>query len=410
MLLVTHPTGNQNVRWLLSALQAAGLLTEFVTTLAIDPRAGWLRLVPRSLQRELLRRSYPTVPLSRVRMHPWREIARLASGRCGRGALGAAVAIDAIYRDLDASVARRISSRRLPTDVRGVYAYEDGAVACFRTAETRGLKRIYELPIAYWGTSHTLLEQEAERLPGWRATLGAFEGGEEKATRKEAELRLAEMVVCPSRFVIDSLPGWARGKTVVLAPFGSPEAALKSESARDGRSRPLRVLFVGSLSQRKGLGDLFAAMKRLQRSDVELVVMGSLVAPLPFYRRELPDFIYEPPRAHGEVLALMQSCDVLVLPSIVEGRALVLQEAMSQGVPLVITANTGGADLIEQGRTGFLVPIRDPAAIARALDWMADHREETAAMGRLAKAKAATYTWSEYGKTIADAIDRLFLT
>ena len=100
----------------------------------------------------------------------------------------------------------------------------------------------------------------------------------------------------------------------------------------------------------------------------------------------------------------MGECDVLCLPSIVEGRALVMQEAMSQGLPLIVTPNTGGADLIEEGVTGFLVPIRSPEIIAARLDWCADHRAEVRKMGRSAAKLAATYTWENYGRIVVDAI------
>jgi glycosyltransferase involved in cell wall biosynthesis len=159
------------------------------------------------------------------------------------------------------------------------------------------------------------------------------------------------------------------------------------------------------MSQRKGLGDLFAAVRLLNRRDIELVVMGSSEAPMEFYRKQYPDFIYEPGRPNDQVLALMRTCDVFCLPSIVEGRALVMQEAMSQGLPIIITANTGGEDLVkEDGSTGFLVPIRSPQLIAEKLNWMLDNRAETKEMGKKAKQHAAEYTWKKYGDNIIDAI------
>ena len=194
-----------------------------------------------------------------------------------------------------------------------------------------------------------------------------------------------------------------------MVPFGSPDQSCIENEEREipptSNKQPLRVLFVGSLSQRKGLGDLFAAMQLLNRNDIELVVMGSLQAPLEFYRKEYPGFIYEPGRPNDQVLALMRTCDVFCLPSIVEGRALVMQEAMSQGLPLIITRNTGGEDLVkEDGSTGFLVPIRSPELIAEKLNWMLDNRAAVKEMGRQAKLHAAGYTWKKYGDNIINAI------
>lgn len=418
-----------------------------------------------------------------------------------------------------------------------VYCYEDGALATFTRAKALGVLCVYDLPIAYWETLRRLIAEERERLPEWAETLGGgLTDSQAKLDRKTRELELADVVIVPSQFVADSLPEWARAtKRVVISPFGSPgsEAAVPvaaephgGEQGSPGRQqschggtvggkaaavdgaakqqlrgvaateraqpapttvlqsnnrtakRPLRVLFAGSMGQRKGLGDLMAAVRMLNRPDVEFVCMGSLLAPMEFYQQQCPGFTYEKGRPHAEVLELMRSCDVFCLPSIVEGRALVMQEAMSQGLPIIITPNTGGADLVsdayqiggcgaaatvaptahggEQGShgetvdcaaeqqlrgeaptermqpapatgshgdhraakqsphreamtaqrsaTGFLVPIRSPEAIAEAIAWCADHRDEVAAMGRAAQAKAAEYTWEEYGNRIVEAI------
>ena len=220
--------------------------------------------------------------------------------------------------------------------------------------------------------------------------------------RKTEELKLAEKVICPSQFVLDSVPEASRAKCVV-APFGSPEEFYR-RSQRTPRGGPLRVLFAGSMSQRKGLADLFEAMKLLRSKEVELVVMGSTIAPMDFYRGQYDCFIYEAPRPREEVLALMESCDVLVLPSIVEGRALVQQEAMSRGLPLIATRNAGGEDLIEEGRTGFLVKIRAPGEIASRLDQLAGNRELLEAMSAAARQKAAEYSWQSYAGQIGAAL------
>jgi glycosyltransferase involved in cell wall biosynthesis len=100
----------------------------------------------------------------------------------------------------------------------------------------------------------------------------------------------------------------------------------------------------------------------------------------------------------------MRGCDVFCLPSIVEGRALVMQEAMSQGLPLIITPNTGGEDLIDEGVTGFLVPIRRPDEIAFKIAWFSDNRAALPEMSRAAQVKASQLTWEAYGKTIVKAV------
>jgi glycosyltransferase involved in cell wall biosynthesis len=268
-----------------------------------------------------------------------------------------------------------------------------------------GIRRIYDLPIAYWELKSQLLQEEEQRLPAWKPTLVGIHDSAAKLARKTEELELADVVICPSQFVADSLPEkFRRTKKIAITHFGSPLAAPAKPREPFRPGKKLRVLFAGSMSQRKGLGDLLAAIRQLNRADVELVVMGSRLAPLEFYRGQYNNFTYEPPRPHATVLKLMNSCDVFCLPSIVEGRALVMQEAMSQGLPLIITPNTGGADLIDEGITGFLVPIRQPEQIAAKIAWFADHRSAIPEMSRAAQAKAASLTWEAYGRAVVTAI------
>jgi glycosyltransferase involved in cell wall biosynthesis len=103
----------------------------------------------------------------------------------------------------------------------------------------------------------------------------------------------------------------------------------------------------------------------------------------------------------------MDSCDVLALPSIAEGRALVQQEAMSRGLPIIVTANAGGEDLVDEERTGFLVAIRSPEAIAEKIAWFADHRDRLPAMREWTMAKARERSWETYGRKILAALNDL---
>lgn len=408
MILLSHPTGNEFVRHALTAFDHAGMLGEFWTTLNWNSKSAINHALPRRLCEILQRRSFPNSIRSRTRTVPEREMIRLLAGTIGLSSKHetGAFSIDAVLRELDRKVAERLRKIGPREMVDSVYAYEDGALEAFHAARDRGFKRSYDLPIAYWQTSRRLLREEAERYPDWEPTLGATRDSDEKLSRKTQELELAELVVCPSKFVLDSLPpGACAQKQCLIAPFGSPDVDLKSDGTRS--SGRLRVLFAGALTQRKGLADLFAAMKLVDAKQIELVVMGSLLRPLSWYRDRFSNFIYEPPRPHGEVLRLMRSCDVFVLPSIVEGRALVQQEAMACGLPVIATRNAGADDAILDGETGFLVPIRSPAAIAEKINWCAANRTLLSGMGIAARKRASEFTWRAYGENIVAAVRTL---
>ncbi len=406
--LLFHPTGNNFCRALLRGLVEQDLLGIFVTSIVVRESSPLIRHLPDSLRSELLRRKWD-IPVSRVWTRPARELGRLVGSRIGLRCLtrneSRWFSWEAVFQGIDRFVARRLAAAAGSLELSSVYCYEDAAFHTFQEAQRLGLRRVYDLPIAYWETSQRLLHEERERLPEWAVTMPGTRDSEAKLERKTAEIEMADVVVCPSKFVQDTLPPWSiKGKRCLVAEFGSPPAAIRTGEPTRRPGGPLRVLFAGSMTQRKGLADVFAAMKLLNRKDVMLVVFGSPVAPMEFYRRQFPDFIHEGPRPNEEVLRLMETCDVLVLPSIVEGRALVQQEAMRSGLPLIVTSNTGGEDLIEEGNTGFLVPIRAPERIAEKIEWFATHRDELETMREHARRMAARLTWEGYARKIIEGI------
>jgi len=409
MVVLSNPTGNTIVRAIARALRRAGWLQSLYTTIAFpDPGPRWL---PKAVRAQVLRRHFE-VEYGLVHTHPWLESTRLIASAVGYRSLarpGGAASVEAVYREFDWHVAGVIASNRVPDSVRTAYAYEDAAEHTFEAARARGLACIYEMPIAHWQTVQRLLHEEAQRLPEWRQTIQGLDDSAAKLERKCHEIDLADTIVVPSRFVLESLPAQVRSaKSCVLAPFGAPSPTAHAGDLRRQDAGPLRVMFAGAMTQRKGLADLFAAMRLLERTDIELVVLGALNAPLSFYRSQYPGFVYEGTRPHAEVLRVMRSCDVFVLPALVEGRALVQLEALASGLPLVVTAHTGGDDLVEEGRTGFTIPIRSPEAIAERLAWFADHRDALAEMRRHAIRKAAETSWLHYESRVLDAVRASF--
>ena len=224
VIVLTHPTGNANVRAILRALDQEGLLARFVTTLA------WSKSSHPYLSdhiRGKLRRNYELSD-EKLDIHPLREVVRLLAGPLHADWLTAHetgwASLDNVFRDLDLHAARCVKARGYGKDIRGVYAYEDCAEEFFKAARELGVRRIYELPIAYWETAQRLLREEGERFPDWEPTLGGTRDSEEKLARKTRELDLSELVICPSQFVLESLPSDAKAKKKCLVvPFGSPE-------------------------------------------------------------------------------------------------------------------------------------------------------------------------------------------
>ena len=95
---------------------------------------------------------------------------------------------------------------------------------------------------------------------------------------------------------------------------------------------------------------------------------------------------------------------MLVFPSLFEGFGLVVTEALSQGLPVITTSHTCGPDVLTEGQDGFIVPIRDPQAIAEKLELLHRDRERLRAMSEAARKKAETLTWESYRQGVVAVV------
>src|SRR5262249_55504695 len=159
---------------------------------------------------------------------------------------------------------------------------------------------------------------------------------------------------------------------------------------------------VGHLRQRKGLSYLFDAMRALDR-----VASLTLIGPKPVDCAVLSEALgrhrWLGAVPYGRVLEEMRRHDVLVLPSLIEGFALVILEAMAQGLPVITTPNSGAATVIENGVDGFIVPIRDSEAIVDRVTRLAN-RAELTEMSAAALRIAGTMSWANQERRLVELL------
>lgn len=404
-VLISHPTGNQNVRNALASLTERGMLAEFWTTVAWDAQSRSNRLLPAGMRRLLERRTYAEAPRERVKCVPSRELLRLGVKPAFLNGLLTSgerpFSIIGVYRHFDGKVARRV--RGLGPDV--VYAYEGGALNTFREAKRLGIPALYELPSSHWYWEHRLLSEEAERNPAFAGLLPKLQDSQGHMQWKDEELRLADFVFVASQHVRHTLHGVVPDEKIRVLSYGAPPIRPRTPVSRDA-NRPLKVLFVGALIQRKGISYLLDAVDRLG-AEVELTIVGKRFRPNSRVDEALGRVRWLETLSHGQVLDLMMEMDVLVLPSLCEAFGLVVTEAMACGLPVIVTPNVGAADLVSEGHEGFVVPICSFEAIADRLHALARNYELLVSMSRNAQATAAEASWESYRNNFAKTVEAI---
>jgi glycosyltransferase involved in cell wall biosynthesis len=184
--------------------------------------------------------------------------------------------------------------------------------------------------VQVWGTDLEL----ARRVP-WLARL---------------LLRRARLVLCPSQALAGSADQFASGPLWLLSPGVTiPDEVREPED-------PPHVLFVGRLSEEKGISDFLQATEGVPR-----VIVGD--GPL---RAGIPEAVgFVPP---GQLGPYYERASVVACPSRREGYGVVAREAMGYGRPIVAAAVGGLTEALEDGITGLLVPPRDPRALRAAIE------------------------------------------
>jgi glycosyltransferase involved in cell wall biosynthesis len=168
-----------------------------------------------------------------------------------------------------------------------------------------------------------------------------------------------------------------------------------------------RVLFVGQMVQRKGLEYLLKAWRKLRLPNAELVLAGRGRVDKTLLAAFASEFEYVGELTNTELTKLYANSDIFCMPSLVEGFGLVYLEALASGLPIIATPNTGMADLVQNGREGFIVPIRDVEAIAEKLEWAYQNRAALTEMRTAARKLAEAYPWSRFRRAIMAVADQV---
>jgi len=220
--------------------------------------------------------------------------------------------------------------------------------------------------------------------------------------RRECEL--ADIILCPSEYVANSFSAYGipRSKCLVI-PYATNPRFIADAPKEPGES--LNILFVGSVGVRKGVIYLLKALALLNNQRITCTVIGRLdpdLAPLlEPYRGHFQHISNVP---HGEMPAHFAAAHVFVLPTLDEGMAYVVMEALASGTPVITTPNSGADGIVRHGKNGFIVPIRNENAIAEALSQCLENPALVRELSAAALATATAWSWDDYVQRLLETL------
>ena len=215
------------------------------------------------------------------------------------------------------------------------------------------------------------------------------------------EALIADLVIAASSYVEDGLHrlGVPSERTAVV-PYGIQEDFYD----REPTPTPGRVLFVGHINRLKGVPYLAEAARILDRRGVDCTVRA--VGAYSSDTVQQPDFAgpeYVGAVSRDNVREEFLNADMFVFPTLSDGFGIVLAEAAAAGLPIISTDHCG--DVVSHSKNGFLVPLRDPEAIADRIEQIYTNRDLRQRMGAASRLRfEKLFTVDQYTKHLTEAI------
>ena len=285
-------------------------------------------------------------------------------------------------------------TRRIP-DTDALIAIAGAGLAAGRRVQSRGGKYICDRGSSHARYRSRILQEEHAR---WWIPLRTED--ERDTKREEEQYRISDCITVPSQYAKRSFiaEGIDPNKLRVI-PYGVRLDAFRPvESPLQGK---FDLLYVGQVNLNKGIQYLLDAFARLRHPEKRLRIAGvvhpeirKLLATWPSTQVEYLGYL--PP---SQLVHYFSSSHAFVLPSIDDGFGMVQAQAMACGCPVIATTNTGAEDLFTDGKEGFIVPIRDPQALADRMQQLADDPQLQQRMSAAALERVRSLGgWQQYGE------------
>lgn len=343
-----------------AALESAGALANLVTDW-YAPQSRVLRaLLARcgSVGQRMLAATATGVPISRVHAHRMRALAAHGFDSL----LGIRRDVYSMYVSKGQRFAKQVAKKRL-CDHEVLFLYSYAALEALEVARNRGKMTVLD-QIDPGPAEFRLVQEEAKAWPEYVCGFPTFP--EAYYRRLREEWRLADVIIVNSRWSQDLIvsEGVPLAKVRVLPLAIDVSQAETARPAVESRKR-IRVLWLGQVNIRKGIQYLVEAARLLHGFPIEFCVVGQRQISAAACAAAPDNISWHDPIPRCQVGPLYQSADVFVLPTVSDGFAITQLESLAYGVPVVTTPNCGA--VVEDGKSGFIVPAGDSRALADAL-------------------------------------------
>ncbi len=398
-VIVIHP-GTQHSHQVANGLLKAGLLKKFITGIFFSENsrlASFIEALPafffskiKSLVRQRKKAKIPQEKLKNIILP---ELVFIIASRIR---LNQTLLRKVIYwrNRVFAKMALPLVKKTSPS---ALICFESSALEIFSNCPKNCLK-VLDHPSSSLNIGLNLLNEEADLNPEFADSV-RIDAPPWYLKQLDLEAKIADLILAGSEYVKNTLvkSGINEEKISVL-PYGvditkfTPDRGKKVRKERE----KFTILFVGNISQRKGIKYLLEAFVALEAPDIHLTLIGNITGsqkPLEKYLncQNIEHLSFLP---YHKLPEEYRKADIFVFPALHEGSALVTYEALASGLPVVTTFNSGS--IVEDGKNGFIVPIRSIEKLQEKIMFFYQHPQKVVEFGKEARRRAEMFTWKNY--------------
>lgn len=289
------------------------------------------------------------------------------------------------------------------TNPRVVIGYDSQASAIFEACSSRPVWRLLDQTIGHVLTASPLLEQERQLNPDFAATIPPIP--DQTLRQCASEVKNADLILAASDYVIRTLKDLGTPDDKIrFLPYGVDIERFKPVP-QPAPKRKIRFLYIGQISQRKGIKYLLEAFKKLGSAQAELHLAGPIFGNQALLTKYRDMINYHGSVPREQIPELYQSADIFVFPSLHEGSALVVYEALASGLPVITTFESGS--VVRNGTEGFLVPMQNSELLAEKMELLLTNSSLREQLGRQGRSRAEQFPWSRYHRELGGIVREL---
>lgn len=220
----------------------------------------------------------------------------------------------------------------------------------------------------------------------------------------QKEVALADMVLCGSDFVKKScISLGANADKLIVLPYGADLKKFHNAEIQPN-TRPIKIVFIGSVSYRKGADVLLKAWRIIAKefTHVELHFYGGIHMEIPETSERV---FFHGFLAQENLIAELKSAHISILPSFFEGSSLAIYQSMALGLAVVTTLNAGS--VVENNVNGFLIKYGSIDELVKVLKILIENDEIRTSIATKAQQDIQAFTWDRYGEKLNMVLERI---